>query len=71
MGTEPDAEMLAEALKEMEANITKELEMKEQLKRESIGAIMDSSGGQAVGGDVVIPKPPHHLLSVNKEGKSS
>lgn len=58
MGTVPDADVLAEALKEMEANITKELEMKEQLKRKSIGAIMDSSGGQAVGGDTGIPKPP-------------
>lgn len=56
-GTEPDADLLAEVTKQMEETIIKEIEMKVEIKRKSM-AIMDSSGGQAVGGEAELPKPP-------------
>ena len=54
MGTEPDSSILAQAAKELEESIIGKLET----KRKNNIAIMDSSGGQAVAGEVEIPKPP-------------
>lgn len=65
MGTDPDAIILANSVKELEESIIQKLET----KRKNNMAIMDSSGGQAVAGEVEKPKPKP--LKTMRAGRSS
>ena len=62
MGTDPDITILENTAKELEQSIIAKLET----KRKNNKAIMDSSGGQAVSGEVDMPKPPKTM----KAGKA-